>query len=134
MWDREARHRHNGAGFRFLSDLTQLQQLISDNSMDRRRGLAPTGAGLRTGSLALTEISESVEGPLSAPFRSQPTVYATDWRDIPMNNASTRMDMRMMDFMGGLTIWGMGIVGLLVIVLPVLGVAVLPSFLSGPRR
>lgn len=53
-----------------------------------------------------------------------------------MNNAPTGMGMGgpMMDCMGGM-MWGMGLVGLLVVVLLVLGIAALTKHLFfGPRQ
>jgi len=52
-----------------------------------------------------------------------------------MNNAPTGMGMggQMMDCMGGM-MWGMGLLGLLVVVLLVLGVAALIKYLFGGKR
>jgi len=51
-----------------------------------------------------------------------------------MNNAPTGMGMGMMDGMGGMTMWGMGLVWLLVIVLLVLSIAALVKYLFGGKR
>lgn len=49
-----------------------------------------------------------------------------------MNNATTGMDMGMMDGMGGM-MWGMGFFGLLVAILLVLGIAALVKYLFGGK-
>ncbi|WP_290482190.1 hypothetical protein [Hyphomonas sp. UBA3201] len=46
-----------------------------------------------------------------------------------MNNAPTGMGMGMMDGMGGMMMWGMGLVWLLAIILLVLGIAALVKYL-----
>ncbi|MEN2980485.1 hypothetical protein P7L78_06920 [Tistrella bauzanensis] len=51
-----------------------------------------------------------------------------------MNNAPTGMGMGMMDGMGGMMMWGMGLVWLLVIVLLVLGIAALVKYLFVGKR
>ena len=51
-----------------------------------------------------------------------------------MNNAPTGMGMGMMEGMGGMMMWGMGLVWLLVIVLLVLGIAALVKYLFGAKR
>lgn len=51
-----------------------------------------------------------------------------------MNNAPTGMGMGMMDGMGGMMMWGMGLVWLLVIVLLVLSIAALFKYLFGGKR
>ncbi|MDW3208181.1 MAG: hypothetical protein RLW87_21015 [Alphaproteobacteria bacterium] len=53
-----------------------------------------------------------------------------------MNNAPTEMGMsgQMMDCMGGMMMWGMGLVGLLVVALLVLGIAGLIKYLFVDAR
>ncbi len=54
-----------------------------------------------------------------------------------MNNAPTGIGMsgQMMDCMGGMMMWGMGLVGLFVVALLVLGIAALIKYLFvGARR
>ena len=51
-----------------------------------------------------------------------------------MNNAPTGMGMGMMEGMGGMMMWGMGLVWLLVIVLLVLGIAALVKYLFVGKR
>ncbi|MBO6669774.1 hypothetical protein [Parvibaculum sp.] len=51
-----------------------------------------------------------------------------------MNNAPTSIGMGMMDGMGGMMMWGMGLVWLLVIVLLVLSIAALVKYLFGGKR
>lgn len=51
-----------------------------------------------------------------------------------MNDAPTGMGMGMMDGMGGMMMWGMGIILLLVVVLLVLGIASLVKYLIGGKR
>ena len=51
-----------------------------------------------------------------------------------MNNAPTSIGMGMMDGMGGMMMWGMGLVWLLVIVLLVLSIAALVKSLFGGKR
>ncbi|WP_156816378.1 hypothetical protein [Oceanibaculum indicum] len=51
-----------------------------------------------------------------------------------MNNAPTGMGMGMMEGMGGMMMWGMGLIWLLVIVLLILGIAALVKNLFGGSR
>jgi len=51
-----------------------------------------------------------------------------------MNNAPTGMGLGMMDGMGGMMMWGMGFLWLLVIVLLVLGIAALVKYLFAGKR
>lgn len=51
-----------------------------------------------------------------------------------MNNAPTSIGMGMMDGMGGMMMWGMGLVWLLVIVLLALSIAALVKYLFGGKR
>ena len=51
-----------------------------------------------------------------------------------MNNAPTGMGWGMMEGIGGMMMWGMGLVWLLVVVLLVLAIAALIKYLFGGRR
>lgn len=51
-----------------------------------------------------------------------------------MNTAPTGMGLGMMDGMGGMMMWGMGLLWLLVIVLLILGIAALVKYLFGGSR
>lgn len=51
-----------------------------------------------------------------------------------MNNAPAGLGMGMMDGMGGMMMWGMGLVWVLVIVLLVLGIAALVKYLFAGKR
>jgi len=51
-----------------------------------------------------------------------------------VNNAPTGMGMGMMDAMGGMMMWGMGLLWLLVIVVLVLGIGALFKYLFGGKR
>jgi len=50
-----------------------------------------------------------------------------------MNNATSGMGMGMMDHMGGM-MWGMGILGLLIAILLILGIAALVKYLFVGKR
>jgi hypothetical protein len=51
-----------------------------------------------------------------------------------MNNAPNGMGMGMMDGMGGMMMWGMGLVWLLATFLLVLGIAALVKYLFGGKH
>ncbi len=51
-----------------------------------------------------------------------------------MNNAPTSTGIGMMDGMGGMMMWGMGLLWLLIVVSLVLGIAALLKYLFGGKR